>query len=113
MDPPATPTTPSAPRIRIDDNLEKPDRVKSTSTTDEWPQWKGPDIGSSTGVAGGIYYGRDLTRVGSSRRLSQAVTRDSTVEVEESGDDWRRDDGRKKQVFTGTTLMWYVDVAVL
>ncbi|TDZ13871.1 Potassium transporter 5 [Colletotrichum orbiculare MAFF 240422] len=113
---PTSPKTPHAPTIRIEDNLEKPQRVQSSSTIDEWAQWQRPDIGSSTGVAGGIYYGRDLNRVGSNvRSLSRARTRDSTVEVDEGGDDWRRDDGRKKQVFTGTTLIWlaYQSIGVI
>ncbi|KAF4810213.1 Potassium transporter 5 [Colletotrichum siamense] len=114
----ADPNAPTPQRINFDDNLEKPDRITSSSTIDEWQKWQRPDVGSSTGVAGGIYFGRDLDRVGSrgrARSLSRARTRDSTVEVDEGGDDWRRDDGRKKQIFTGTTLIWlaYQSIGVI
>ncbi|OHE98477.1 potassium uptake protein [Colletotrichum orchidophilum] len=111
MDAQGTPTTPSAPKITIEDKLEK---HKSGSTTDEWSTWPRPDVGSSSGIAGGIYSSRELHRV-ASIRLSRALTRESNVEVEDGGDDWRRDDGRKKQVFTGTTLMWlaYQSIGVI
>ncbi|KXH46430.1 potassium uptake protein, partial [Colletotrichum salicis] len=113
MDAQGTPTTPSTPRITIEDKLEK---HKSGSTVDEWSTWPrpGPDVGSSSGIAGGIYHSRDLNRV-SSNRLSRAITRESNAEADEGGDDWRRDDGRKKQVFTGTTLIWlaYQSIGVI
>ncbi|KXH25966.1 potassium uptake protein [Colletotrichum nymphaeae SA-01] len=113
MDAQGTPTTPSAPRITIEDKLEK---HKSGSTVDEWSTFPrpGPDGGSSSGIAGGIYSSRDLNRV-ASNRLSRAITRESNAEADDGGDDWRRDDGRKKQVFTGTTLMWlaYQSIGVI
>ncbi|KAF4777534.1 potassium uptake protein [Colletotrichum scovillei] len=113
MDAQGTPTTPSAPRITIEDKLEK---HKSGSTVDEWSTLPrpGPDGGSSSGIAGGIYSSRDLNRV-ASNRLSRAITRESNAEADDGGDDWRRDDGRKKQVFTGTTLMWlaYQSIGVI
>ncbi|KAI3550534.1 potassium uptake protein, partial [Colletotrichum filicis] len=113
MDAEGTPTTPSAPRITIEDKLEK---HKSGSTVDEWSTFPrpGPDGGSSSGIAGGIYSSRDLNRV-ASNRLSRAITRESNAEADDGGDDWRRDDGRKKQVFTGTTLMWlaYQSIGVI
>ncbi|KAK7449972.1 hypothetical protein CaCOL14_010194 [Colletotrichum acutatum] len=113
MDAQGTPTTPSAPRITIEDKLEK---HKSGSTIDEWSTFPrpGPDGGSSSGIAGGIYSSRDLNRV-ASNRLSRAITRESKAEADDGGDDWRRDDGRKKQVFTGTTLMWlaYQSIGVI
>ncbi|KAK1707471.1 potassium uptake protein [Colletotrichum lupini] len=113
MDAQGTPTTPSAPRITIEDKLEK---HKSGSTVDEWTTFPrpGPDGGSSSGIAGGIYSSRDLNRV-ASNRLSRAITRETNAEADEGGDDWRRDDGRKKQVFTGTTLMWlaYQSIGVI
>ncbi|KAK1468020.1 potassium uptake protein [Colletotrichum cuscutae] len=113
MDAQGTPATPSAPRITIEDKLEK---HKSGSTVDEWSTFPrpGPDGGSSSGIAGGIYSSRDLNRV-ASNRLSRAITRESNAEADDGGDDWRRDDGRKKQVFTGTTLMWlaYQSIGVI
>ncbi|OLN93258.1 Potassium transporter 5 [Colletotrichum chlorophyti] len=116
MDSSAAPTPSNPTRITIEDNLEKLEKHKSTSTVDEWAQWQRPDVGSSSGagIAGGIYSSRELNRV-ASNRISRAITRESTVDVEESGDDWRRDDGRKKQVFTGTTLAWlaYQSIGVI
>ncbi|WQF84378.1 Putative potassium transporter [Colletotrichum destructivum] len=112
---PAPATGAAASKITIEEKLE---RHKSGSTIDEWeiPRHR-PDVGSSSGVgvAGGVYSSRDLNRVPSNRRLSRAVTRDSAADVDESGDDWRRDDGRKKQVFKGTTLMWlaYQSIGVI
>ena len=65
-----------------------------------------PDKASTTGSAGGIYYGRHLTRTGAAHRsISGSRARDSNVDVEEGGD-WRRDDGRRRQVFRGKTLLW-------
>ncbi|OHW91868.1 potassium uptake protein [Colletotrichum incanum] len=111
MDGSTNATPPTAPKITIEEKLE---RHKSGSTVDEWAQWQRPDVGSSSGIgiAGGVYSSRDLNRV-TSNRLSRAITRESADEVDEGGDDWRRDDGRKKQVFTGTTLMWYVTMLYL
>ncbi|KAK2014549.1 potassium uptake protein [Colletotrichum eremochloae] len=113
MDDQTAASPPTANRITIEEKL---DRHKSGSTDDEWAQWQRPDVGSSSGagIAGGIYSSRDLRRVGS-HRLSRAVTMESAVDANEGGDDWRRDDGRKKQVFTGTTLIWlaYQSIGVI
>ncbi|KAK1987316.1 potassium uptake protein [Colletotrichum cereale] len=114
MDDPAATSPPTAAnRITIEEKL---DRHRSGSTVDEWAQWQRPDVGSSSGagVAGGIYSSRDLRRVGS-HRLSRVLTMESAAEAGEGDDDWRRDDGRKKQVFTGTTLMWlaYQSIGVI
>ncbi|KAI1764527.1 potassium transporter [Hypoxylon sp. FL1150] len=59
---------------------------------------------------GGVYRTRSLTRVrtpGSRRTASRASheRRSDHLDVEDE-DDWLRDDGRKKQVFRGTTLLW-------
>ncbi|KAH7015928.1 potassium uptake protein [Ilyonectria destructans] len=102
----------ATPQIKIEDNLEK---IRSASTLDEQSAWQRPDIGPSTGIAGGIYYGRNLSRVVTDRRsISRSRTHESNVDVEE-GDDWRRDDGRKKQVFGGKTLLWlaYQSIGVI
>ncbi|GJC83333.1 potassium transporter 5 [Colletotrichum liriopes] len=111
MDDSTNATSPTAPKITIEEKLE---RHKSGSTVDEWAQWQRPDVGSSSGIgiAGGVYSSRDLNRV-ASNRLSRAITRESAAEADEGGDDWRRDDGRKKQVFTGTTLIWCVAMLYL
>jgi KUP system potassium uptake protein len=49
---------------------------------------------------GGVYHTRNLSRVSHERWGEQRHDA-------EDGEDWRRDDGRKKQVFKGTTLLWY------
>ncbi|KAK6864581.1 potassium transporter 12 [Apiospora arundinis] len=55
--------------------------------------------------AGGIYRTRSHdARARSASRSSQDRS-DQTGDVEDE-EDWNRDDGRKKQVFKGTTLLW-------
>jgi hypothetical protein len=79
----------------------------------------------STGVApaisyaGGIYHTRSISRASVSRRsLSRgphdrsSATAASGNDVEE-GDNWRDDQVKKKQVFRGTTLLWYVLAGML
>lgn len=70
-------------------------------------------FGNSTGVdVGGVYHSRSLTRSPyphDRRRLSRVSSvraTDPVVGDLEDGEDWRRDDSRKKQVFKGTTLLW-------
>ncbi|WDK19503.1 potassium uptake protein [Colletotrichum graminicola] len=113
MDDQTAASHPAVNRITIEEKL---DRHKSESTVDDFPKWQRPDVGSSSGagVAGGIYSSRDLRRVGS-HRLSRVLTMESAADADEGGSDWRRDDGRKKQVFTGTTLMWlaYQSIGVI
>jgi KUP system potassium uptake protein len=89
----------SANMVKIEDGLET-----TKSVSEEGPR---PDIGSSTGNAGGVFYGRDLSRTGTGRaRISRSRTRDSYIDAEE-GDDWHMDDWKKKkQVFRGRTLLW-------
>ncbi|KAH6894750.1 potassium uptake protein [Thelonectria olida] len=102
----------ATPKIKIEDNLGK---IGSDSTFDEQAAWQRSDIGPSTGIAGGIYYSRNLSRVVTDRRsISCSRTHESNVDVEE-GDDWRRDDGRKKQIFRGKTLAWlaYQSIGVI
>ncbi|KAH9888298.1 potassium transporter-domain-containing protein [Xylariomycetidae sp. FL2044] len=65
--------------------------------------------GSHQADLGGIYNTRDLLRPGIPSlhgRSSHARDRPEPADDLEDGDDWRRDDGRKKQVFKGTTLLW-------
>ncbi|KAI0378085.1 potassium transporter [Hypomontagnella monticulosa] len=59
---------------------------------------------------GGIYHTRSLSRSGRprSRRTASRASherRSEHLDVEDE-DDWLRDDGRKKQVFKGTALLW-------
>jgi hypothetical protein len=87
-------------RIVIADSAYK---VKSESTIDDGP-WR-HDVGTSSGIAGGIYNTRRI-RSHSISRTSQDRHLEDGFENEE-GDDWRRDDdGKKKQVFRGKTLLW-------
>jgi KUP system potassium uptake protein len=50
--------------------------------------------------AGGIYNSRNISKASFDRK-----SRSDAVDVEE-GDNWQTE-GRKKQVFSGKTLMWY------
>jgi KUP system potassium uptake protein len=99
----------SHPKIKIEDGVEQ---IGPGSAVDEHSAWQRPDIGPSTGVAGGIYYGR-LSRSANDRRsLSRSRANESKADAE-AGDDWRRDDGRKKQVFKGRTLLWSVSIPII
>ncbi|ORY66088.1 potassium transporter-domain-containing protein [Pseudomassariella vexata] len=60
--------------------------------------------------AGGVYNARSLSRSrvpGDGRSASRSSNERSEQTGDfEDGDGWQRDDGRKKQVFKGTTLLW-------
>jgi KUP system potassium uptake protein len=77
-----------------------------------------PDTGRPTGIAGGVYHARSLSRVSvdkrSARRLSHEPTPDVARDVEE-GDNWRDGHEKKKQVFSGWTLLWlsYQSIGVI
>lgn len=68
------------------------------------PSGGNPDLG-------GIYHTRSLSRThraGSRRTTSRSSQEQRSAHLDvEDEDDWIRDDGRKKQVFKGTTLLWY------
>ena len=96
------------PKITIAD--EELHKIRSASTEIEHPFG---GAGSSSGVAGGIYHARavsygPLGRRSSLSRVSSADPRLQTGAEAEEGGDWNRDSGRKKQVFKGRTLLWYV-----
>ncbi|TGJ85879.1 hypothetical protein E0Z10_g2869 [Xylaria hypoxylon] len=59
---------------------------------------------------GGVYHTRSVSRPrkpGDGRRsASQDGPSEETGDVEDVNDDWLRQDGKKKQVFKGTTLLW-------
>ena len=60
---------------------------------------------------GGVYRTRSLSRSrGPARRRTASRAsherRSEHLDVEDE-DDWLQDDGRKKQVFKGTALLWY------
>ena len=68
--------------------------------------------GKSSGLdVGGVYHSRSLSRShfpADGRSRSRSLSRVSSARTGdlEDGEDWRRDDSRKKQVFKGTTLLW-------
>lgn len=68
--------------------------------------------GTSSGLdVGGVYNSRSLSRSPyphdrrSLSRVSSARAGSFGGDPED-GEDWRRDDSKKKQVFKGTTLLW-------
>jgi len=71
-----------------------------------------PDWPGRAGL-GGVYNARSLSRSRkhgdrrSASRTSQDGRSEETGDVEDGDDEWLRNDGRKKQVFKGTTLLWY------
>lgn len=96
------------PKIKIEDGVHQ---IRTGSTIDEQSTWQRPDIGPSTGIAGGIYYGRRLSRSTNDRRsISRSRANESKPDIE-AGDNWLRNDGRKKQVFKGRTLLWSVSTS--
>jgi KUP system potassium uptake protein len=60
---------------------------------------------------GGVYNTRSLARahkpVDGRRSGSQDAAPDDASDIEDADEGWLREDGRKKQVFKGTTLLWY------
>lgn len=98
------------PNIKIEDNLKQ---TGSDSTANGQSAWQQFNIGPSTGIAGGIYYARNLSRVATDRcSISPSCAHEFNVDVDE-GDDWHRDDRRKKQIFRGKTLLWSVSMPLL
>lgn len=70
--------------------------------------------GKSSGLdVGGVYHSRSprshflpaAQGRSRSRSLSRVSSAARTGDLED-GEDWRRDDSKKKQVFKGTTLLW-------
>jgi len=99
----------SAPptNIKFQDEIRK---VTSDTTTADERIALGGAIASGSSAAGGIYHARSRSRVPTDRRRSfsrrpSADRRADNLDVEE-GDDWQRDDFRRKQVFRGKTLFW-------
>ncbi|RBQ84255.1 hypothetical protein VDGD_20893 [Verticillium dahliae] len=74
---------------------------------------KRPDVGSSTGIAGGVFYGRDLDRTGLARR-SASQGANVEVDIGDNGE-WHQNDGKRKQVFKGRALLWlaYQSIGVI
>jgi hypothetical protein len=102
-----------ATNIKFDDGIRQ---VRSDSTRDDGGAYNRGGIGASTGVAGGVYNTRSLSRGPPERRRSFSRVsnerRHETIDNEE-GDIWQRDDFRKKQIFRGKTVLWYVSLSML
>ncbi|KAK3935829.1 potassium transporter [Diplogelasinospora grovesii] len=106
----ATTTTPT---IKIAEDQLHP--VRSTARSDA----PGP---SPYALAGGIYHTRSISRASFDRPLRRSASRVShdrrtefsAADVEE-GDDWRDGQEKKKQIFSGTTLLWlaYQSIGVI
>ncbi|XP_044715989.1 potassium transporter [Hirsutella rhossiliensis] len=97
-------------KIKIEDNSLKTGTGRADN---EQPTCQTP-IEPTSDIAGGVYYGRDLTRIATGRRsLSRARTHNFDADGDEGGG-WRRD-GDKKQVFRGKTLLWltYQSIGVI
>ncbi|KAH9991848.1 potassium transporter [Xylariaceae sp. FL0662B] len=54
----------------------------------------------------GVYHTRSLSRPRRTGSRPSHERRSEHIRHEEEDEDWRRDDGPKKQVFKGTTLLW-------
>ncbi|KAI1384963.1 potassium transporter [Hypoxylon trugodes] len=79
---------------------------KITIATDDDLSIKPADSSSAPNL-GGVFHTRSLSRPRSRRTNSRPSheRRSEHLDVEDE-DDWLRDDGRKKQVFKGTALLW-------
>lgn len=92
------------PHITIDGDDAK---VAPETSSDEPRSPQDIEITRAASHAGGIYSRRTRPGVGDRRSLSRSRTRDSEADVE-AGTDWRKDQGGRKQVFSGKTLLWCV-----
>lgn len=101
--PPITPLA-SAPTIKIAEGAH-PNQLQRSDSEQRFRPLQPTD---TTGLAGGIYNTRDLSRV-ATHRSAQRISfdrRSEAVDVEE-GDNWRDSEQPKvKQVYRGTTLLW-------
>ncbi len=68
---------------------------------------------TDTRLAGGVFNARSHSRSSIDRRLSVSrATHEPRADARsigeaEEGDEWQNEDAKKKQVFRGTTLLWY------
>lgn len=107
--PPVTPLA-SGPTIKIAEDAH-PNQLRRSESEQRFPPLQRAD---TTGLAGGVYNTRNLSRVGTHRSsLAARISFDrsvaeaaSAVDVEE-GDNWRDSEQPKvKQVYHGKTLLW-------
>ena len=106
----AQPTLPTAPlqspaTIRIQDEAH-PNTLRRSGSESRSRPLQPTD---TTGLAGGIYHTRALSRTATHRSASRAASErhpEAGQDVEE-GDNWRDSEKPKtKQVYRGTTLLW-------
>lgn len=103
--PPITPLA-TAPTIKIAEGAH-PNQLRRSESEQRFRPLQPTD---TTGLAGGIYNTRELSRVATHRssahRISFDPNSEANVDVEE-GDNWRDSEQPKvKQVYRGTTLLW-------
>lgn len=108
----STPVSPlaSGPTIKIAADAH-PNQLRRSESEQRFPPLQRAD---TTGLAGGVYNRRDLSRVASHRSSSiaagisfdRSAAENNNVDVEE-GDNWRDSEQPKvKQVYRGKTLLW-------
>lgn len=105
--PPISPLASGPTTIKIAEGAH-PNQLQRADSEQRFPRPLQPT--DTTGLAGGIYNTRDLSRVATHRSGAQRISFDrhseAAVDVEE-GDNWRDSEQPKvKQVYRGTTLLW-------
>lgn len=104
--PPISPLASGPTTIKISEGAH-PNQLRRSDSEQRFPALQPSD---TTGLAGGIYNTRSLSRV-ATHRSAQRISFDrqqqsEAVDVEE-GDNWRDSEQPKvKQVYKGTTLLW-------
>ncbi|KAH8787910.1 potassium transporter-domain-containing protein [Diaporthe sp. PMI_573] len=104
--PPVSPLA-SGPTIKIAEGAH-PNQLRRSESEQRFPPLQRTD---TTGLAGGVYNTRDLSRIATHRSGAQRISFDpqhpeAALDVEE-GDNWRDSEQPKvKQVYRGKTLLW-------
>lgn len=103
---PASPSATGGPTIKIAEGAH-PNQLQRSESEQRFPPLQRTD---TTGLAGGVYNRRDLSRVATHRSSRISFDRQqvdaAAVDVEE-GDNWRDSEQPKvKQVYRGKTLLW-------
>lgn len=95
----------SGPTIKIAEGAH-PNQLRRSESEQRFRPLQPTD---TTGLAGGIYNTRELSRVATHRSASQRISFDRSAEAVdvEEGDNWRDSEQPKvKQVYRGKTLLW-------
>lgn len=99
--PPISPMAPG-PTIKIAESAH-PNQLQRSDSEQRFRPLQPSD---TTGLAGGIYNTRNLSRVATHRSRISFDRNSEAVDVEE-GDNWRDSEQHKvKQVYSGKTLLW-------